>query len=227
MSFFAPAIISLVMQGHVAVTPDHRLGEAWWKDRHTACLQIKSCRIAFLGDSITQGWQDTGRATWNKEFAPLDAANFGYSGDRTEHVVWRLDQGELIPAKPELVVLMIGTNNVGHGSSNPTQTADGVRAILERIRKGSPTTKILLLGIFPRGLNPTDAMRAKVNEATALVQSNADDKHVFFSDIGYAFTYRDGMLKTKLMPDLLHLTPAGYEIWAKAIRRDVDRILAL
>lgn len=215
------------MQSHVAVTPDHRLSEAWWKDRHEACLQIKTCRVAFLGDSITQGWQDTGKATWDREFAPLGAANFGYSGDRTEHVLWRLDQGELLPCKPDLVVMMIGTNNIGHGSSNPSQTADGVKAILERIRKGSPSTKVLLLGIFPRDMKPTDNYRQKVNEATALFKGYADDQHVFFSDIGYAFTYRDGMLKTKLMPDLLHLTPAGYEIWAKAIRRDVDRLLAM
>jgi lysophospholipase L1-like esterase len=212
-------------QDMVATKPADRLGEPWWKARHEACLKISKCRVAFLGDSITQGWEGTGKAVWDRDFAPLGAANFGFSGDRTEHVLWRFNQGELLPLKPEVVVIMIGTNNIGHGSSNAEQTATGVRGIVKRIRTESPDSKILLLGIFPRGRSATDPMRMKVADATSQFKSLADDKHVWFKDIGFAFTYRNGDLKTTIMPDLLHLSPGGYELWSKAILPDVKRLL--
>lgn len=213
-------------QAMVSTKPVDRLGEPWWKARHEACLKIKSCRVAFLGDSITQGWEGAGKAAWDRDFAPLGAANFGFSGDRTEHVLWRFDQGELLPLKPELVVIMIGTNNIGHGSSNAAQTAEGVRTIVGRIRSASPNSKILLLGIFPRGRTAADPMRVRVADATAQFKSLADGKRVWFKDIGFAFTYRNGDLKTTIMPDLLHLSEGGYELWAKAILPDVKRLLA-
>jgi len=213
---------------HVATRPDHRLGEDWWKQRHERCVaQTKSggFDIAFLGDSITQGWEDGGRTTWNQHFAALKSANFGFSGDRTEHVLWRLDNGEIVGANPKVIVIMIGTNNVGHGSSNAAQTSDGVRAIVGKLREKLPTAKILLLGVFPRGAAPDDRLRLAVNQATAGFASLHDGKHVFFSDIGKAFVRIDGSLRSTLMPDLLHLNPDGYAVWGKAIVEDIKRLL--
>lgn len=182
--------------------------------------------VVFLGDSITQGWEGSGKATWDKEFAPLKAGNFGFSGDRTEHVLWRLEHGEMTGLKAKVVVLMIGTNNIGHGSSDPPQTATGVRAVVSKLRTAMPKAKVLLLGIFPRGESATDPMRVKVAEATAAFRTLHDGKWVHFLDIGDAFVRPDGTLRTKLMPDLLHLNDGGYEIWAKAIRPTLDRLLA-
>lgn len=213
---------------HVALTPVDRLGEAWWKERHERCVELTKAGgvdVVFLGDSITQGWEGPGKAVWDKEFAPLNAANFGFSGDRTEHVLWRLGHGEILGLDPKLVVIMIGTNNIGHGSSNPAQTSDGVKAIVERLVKGLPNAHILLLGIFPRGESPTDPMRLAVAQATQKFATLADGERVHFSDIGYAFVRSDGTLRTRLMPDRLHLDPDGYEIWAKAIKDDVQRLV--
>ena len=188
-------------------------------------MKIKSCDVAFLGDSITQGWEGGGKAAWDKSFASLKSANFGFSGDRTEHVLWRLAQGELLQAKPKLVVIMIGTNNVGHGSSNADATAEGVRHIVATIRKGSPKSKMLLLGILPRGRTAQDGLRMAVAQATQGFKGAADGKHVFFFDSGSSFIRSDGSLRDTLMPDLLHLNSDGYAIWAKALEPEIKRLL--
>lgn len=214
---------------NVATTPAHRLNEDWWKARHEQCVQLTKAGgidVVFLGDSITQGWEGGGKAHWDAEFAPLKAANFGFSGDRTEHVLWRLDNDEIVGLRPKLVVMMIGTNNIGHGSSNAEQTATGVKAIVDKLLAKLPQAKILLLGIFPRGEAPNDSMRVAVADATKRFSSLNDGKRVFFSDIGYAFLRSDGTLRTTLMPDRLHLDPDGYGIWAQAIRDDVHRLIA-
>lgn len=226
---FATVTLMMSLFQHVATTPAHRLNEDWWKQRHEECMAITKkggVDVVFLGDSITQGWQDTGRAIWDREFVPLKSANFGFSGDRTEHVLWRLENGEILGLTPKVVVMMIGTNNIGHGSSNPQQTSDGVRAIVTKLREKLPSTKILLLGVFPRGENPDDPMRVSVSKATDLFKSCADNKHVFFLDIGYVFLRSDGVLRTTLMPDRLHLVPDGYELWAKAMKSELMRLLS-
>ena len=213
---------------HVATTPADRLTEDWWKQRHAACVELTKkggVDVVFLGDSITQGWEGGGKATWDTEFAPFKPGNFGFSGDRTEHVLWRLENGEIVGLDPKLVVMMIGTNNIGHGSSNPQQTADGVHAIVAKLLSTLPRAKILLLGIFPRGQFPNDKMRQDVATATSLFKGLDDGKRVFFLDIGYAFLRSDGELRATLMPDMLHLTSDGYEIWAQAIKPELMRLL--
>lgn len=214
---------------HVAIMPVPQTGQPWWNERHRAKVEETkrgSIDVVFIGDSITQGWDDAGRRPWDREFAPLRAGNFGFSGDRTEHVLWRLENGEVAGLNPKAVVIMIGTNNVGHGVSTPEQTSDGVRAIVAKLHKLLPRAKILLLGIFPRGADPEDPMRKAVVRATEGFKSLHDGHSVYFSDMGKHFVRIDGTLRTSLMPDLLHLTPEGYEVWAKALRPELDRLLA-
>ncbi|MFN0125615.1 MAG: platelet-activating factor acetylhydrolase IB subunit [Verrucomicrobiales bacterium] len=211
---------------HVATTPVPRDGEGWWVERHAKCVEITKAGgvdLAFLGDSITQGWE--GQPAWEKHFAPLKAANFGFSGDRTEHVLWRLANGELVGLTPKLIVVMIGTNNLGHNSSNPQQTADGVKTIVSTLRSKIPAAKILLLGIFPRDEKPDGALRKKVAEATSLFKGVADGQHVHFLDIGAKFLNEDGSAPKDIMPDFLHLSPKGYDIWAAAIAPKIEDLL--
>lgn len=213
---------------HVATTPVPQQNQPWWDERHKKCVDLTKkggIDVVFLGDSITQGWEGGGKKTWDREFAQLNSGNFGFSGDRTEHVLYRLQNGEIVGLDPKLVVMMIGTNNIGHGSSTPQQTADGVRAITKTLWEKLPRAKILLLGIFPRGEQPNDQMRLKVNEATSLFKGLDDGKRVHFLDIGKFFLHQDGTLKMLLMPDALHLNENGYEIWAKAIKRQVTELL--
>lgn len=227
--FLAATLAAALQTQDVATTPAHRLNEDWWKQRHEQCVETTKkggVDLVFLGDSITQGWEGPGKATWDVEFAPLKAANFGFSGDRTEHVLWRLANGEIVGLSPKLVMIMIGTNNIGHGSSNATQTARGVKMIVDTLLTKLPKTKILLLGIFPRGEAPNDPMRLAVADATRQFAGLDDRKRVHFLDIGSTFMRGDGTLRTTLMPDRLHLEPDGYALWAKAVRDDVHRLMA-
>lgn len=203
---------------HVATTPVPRDSEGWWVERHAKCVEITKAGgvdLAFLGDSITQGWE--GQPAWDKHFAPLKAANFGFSGDRTEHVLWRLANGELVGLTPKVIVIMIGTNNLGHNSSNPQQTADGVKAIVATLRQKVPAAKILLLAIFPRDEKPDGPLRKQVAEASSLFKSVTDDPQVQYLDVGPKFLSEDGTATKEVMPDFLHLSPKGYDIWASAI----------
>jgi lysophospholipase L1-like esterase len=220
----------ILAQSNPATTPVDRLGEDWWKQRHEACVartKAADFDVAFLGDSITQGWEGGGKALWDSQIAPLKAANFGFSGDRTEHVLWRLDNGELVDAKPKLIVMMIGTNNVGHGSSTPAQAVEGIQAIVNKLMEKSPMSKLLILSTFPRGATTNDDMRMKVAQIVAGTRMMSNDKHVFVLDLGPKFISKDGTIQTAIMPDLLHLSGAGYQIWADNMMPEIKRLLAL
>lgn len=178
-----------------------------------------------IGDSITQGWEDEGKATWEKFYADRNAVNLGYGGDRTENVLWRLQHGEVDGISPRVAVLMIGTNNTGHRMEKPQYTAMGIKAILEELRTRLPETKILLLGVFPRDELPDSPMRQINSEINRLVADYADDQHIFFLDIGHAFLDDDGKLAREVMPDLLHLNEASYGTWAEAMEPALQGLL--
>ena len=189
-------------------------------EKFVAQAKEGKAQLVFLGDSITAGWAGNGKDVWAKAFSQYTPVNFGIGGDRTQHVLWRILNGELETIKPKAVVLMIGTNNTG---SDPAEgIAKGVTKIVETIREKQPQAKILLLAVFPRGEKPSTAEKAnpgrdklaKVNEIIAKLD---DGKNIFFMDIGSKFTQPDGTLTKEIMPDFLHLSPAGYQIWADAI----------
>jgi lysophospholipase L1-like esterase len=188
--------------------------------------------VIFLGDSITQGWEGAGKKAWAETFAPLKAINLGIGGDQTGHVLWRITEGkELDPIKPKLAVIMIGTNNTGGHSAE--QIAGGIKAIIDELQKQKPEMKILLLGVFPRAggikkedeVAPAEKLNPKIKQINDRIAKFADGKKVFYKDIGDKFMDKDGGLPRKIMPDLLHLSPAGYEIWANAIKDDVEKLL--
>lgn len=167
---------------------------------------------------------------WDKYFAPLHAANFGISGDRTQHLLWRIQNGELDGISPKAIVLMIGTNNTGkekdgvHPRNQPVEAFMGVSAIVHQIRIKLPKTKILLLAIFPRD-HKGDLTRIQVGRINGLIARLADGKVVRYLDIGPKFLRPDGTLPTDVMPDLLHPNRKGYEIWAKAIQQPLAEML--
>jgi lysophospholipase L1-like esterase len=178
-------------------------------------------QLLFLGDSITAGWGSNGQEVWAKSFDQWQPVNFGIGGDRTQHVLWRIENGEL-PAnfKPKAAVLMIGTNNV---NIDPAEAiARGITKIVETIHQKTPTTKLLLLAVFPRGEKAStpekpNAARDKLAEVNKIIAKLADDQHVFFLDIGPKFLQPDGSMSTDITKDFLHFNAAGYQIWADAI----------
>ena len=179
--------------------------------------------VVFLGDSITNGWRGAGKVMWAERFAPLKAANFGIGGDRTQHVLWRVQNGNFAGITPKAVVLMIGTNNTG--SDTAPQIAEGIEAIVKEIQTLSPTTKVLLLAVFPRAENPDHPSRAKIAEINSIIAKLDDGEKVVFLDIGQKFLQPDGTLSKEIMPDFLHLSPAGYQIWADAIQEKLAALL--
>jgi lysophospholipase L1-like esterase len=202
-----------------------------WLERHQGFLaeaRAGGIDVLFLGDSITDGWRSGGRAVWDERFAPLKAANFGLSGDRTQHLLWRLQNGELDGIRPRAVVLMIGTNNVGQKKDpEPAASASaGVGAVVAEIRKRQPQARVLLLGVFPRGERPDDPLRGQVREINEAIRRLDDGgRAVRYLDIGAAFLQPDGTISREIMGDFLHLTPRGYAIWADAIREPLARLL--
>lgn len=176
-----------------------------------------TAQLVFLGDSITAGWGSQ-KAIWDTAFGAYKPANFGIGGDRTQHVLWRITNGELDGIKPKAVVLMIGTNNSGGDTAEGI--ANGITAIVDTIRAKQPKAKILLLAVFPRGDKPTGKLGAaneKLKQVNAIIAKLDDGKNIHFLDIGSKFPQPEGALTKEVMPDFLHLSAAGYQIWADAI----------
>jgi lysophospholipase L1-like esterase len=184
--------------------------------------------VVFVGDSITDFWQNRGRAEWDKYFGSFKALNLGISADRTEHVLWRLDHGQLENNQPKLFVVMIGTNNNGHRKPEQESTADtvaGIKLILDKLGQKAPQSKVLLLAIFPRGATPQDACRLRNEAVNAEIQKFADNKRVFWLNLNDKLLQPDGTLSKEIMPDLLHPNAKGYAIWAEAINPFVKETL--
>src|SRR5262245_33035533 len=161
--------------------------------------------VIFLGDSITQGWEGAGKAAWKKHFEPLKAFNLGIGGDQTGHVLWRLTEGgEWESIKPKVCVVMIGTNNTGKHSAE--DIAGSITEIVRTIHKKSPTTKVLLLAVFPRGAQAGTPIREKIATINKIISKLDDGKTVRYLDIGEKFLQKDGTLTKDIMPDFLHLS---------------------
>ncbi len=176
--------------------------------------------VVFVGDSITQAWDGTD--LWTERFVPMGAVNLGVSGDRTEHVLWRLEQAPLTRLAPKAVVLLIGTNNLGHGTSTAAETLAGIRAVVDKMKKQVSSARIVLCAIFPVGKH-INAMRGEVLQINqALARAYANDSSVTLVDLGSSFVDADGNISPSLMPDGLHLAPAGYTIWADGIKAPLE-----
>ena len=210
-----------------------------WEKRHETFVGIAkrgNVDLLFLGDSITDAWGGEGHGTnggnkiFTSKFVPMKAANFGIGGDRTQHVIWRLQNGELNGIKPKVVQLMIGTNNSNGTDNTAEEIADGVKGIIQEIKKISPSTKVLLLAVFPRNTGKDDAAKKiqkdKIDKVNSII-SKLDDggKSVKFLDIGSKFKDASGALPKELMPDQLHLSEKGYEIWANAVEGVITSML--
>lgn len=206
----------------------------WWMPRHEKKLQeIRALKAAglqpelvFIGDSITHGWEDPGRPVWDEYYKKYNALDLGFSGDRTENVLWRLQHGEIDGIAPKVAVLMIGTNNTGHRQDDPKIIAAGIKRLVDELRQRLPDTKVLALAIFPRDKQPDSPLRRINNGVNALIAGLADGRDVFFLDINRALMNADGTLSEDVMPDLLHPNEKGYRIWAQAMEPALQKLLA-
>lgn len=198
--------------------------------RHTKFLeeiQRKNGKIGLVlvGDSITDFWPGKGKDSYT-EFAVWSPVDLGVSGERTEHVLWRLTNGELDGYQAKVIMVMIGTNNIGQcPDEKPEWVAAGIRKIVEVIREKQPQAKILLLAIFPRGATSGDSQNTRVIETNKLLPALADGKTVIFMDIGKIFLDEQGNVKKELMPDFLHPSADGYKLWLQAVRPALSELM--
>jgi len=215
----APALTPAPLQEEWAVE--------WWMPRHEAKLTEEgreNARLLFIGNSITHGWEDAGKDIWNKYYASHGAYNIGFSGDRTENVLWRFQHGELDGISPELAILMIGTNNTGHRQDSPECTARGIEMILDQLKQRLPDTEVLLLAIFPREASPDGDLRQLNNQINQRIKEFSDGERVHFLNINDTFLDEDGVLSEEIMPDLLHPNEYGYRLWAGAMQPKLEEL---
>jgi len=193
----------------------------WYKDVQDKFNRYgnKHADIVFDGDSITNRWEWTGTTVWNQRYK-ADSADFGIEGDKIENVLWRLSKGQVDGIDPKVVVLMIGTNNTYQYSAD--QIAEGIKVLVKEYERRCPNAHIILMGIFPRGQQPTDGGRIKVAAVNAQIASLADNR-VSYVDIGPKLIQADGTISTDTMPDFVHPTAPGYQIWADAIQPIIDK----
>jgi lysophospholipase L1-like esterase len=243
------ATAALAALGNVAAAAEHAsttdpVPGVWpnpteWRQRHegfVAAAIKDGVDVLFLGDSITDFWRRSatetvptflpeggGRAVWDKTFARLKAANFGSCGEGTQHVLWRVRNGRLDAILPKLVVLMIGVNNLAMMGNSCEEVAGGIKAIVREIHARTPTTKVLLLGLYP---HLDEALMGRIRQVNAIV-ARLDDggATVKFMDLGDRFRSADRTLKS-VMPDGCHPNAKGYQVVADAILPTVRMMIA-
>jgi lysophospholipase L1-like esterase len=209
-----------------SVTPEVKNPErhvAFMKDREEL-EKHGPIELILEGDSITDGWRWGGKKVFDESYKKYNPFNTGIGGDRTEHLLYRLNEGEIDGLHPKAVMLMIGTNNLGTGQS-VDDTIAGVTAVVKTIHEKAPAAKILLLGIFPRGHNADDSFRAEIKAVNEAISKLNGQDNITYLDIGDKFLEPDGTLSKAIMPDFLHPNEKGYEIWAQAVQPTLDGMM--
>jgi lysophospholipase L1-like esterase len=209
-----------------------------WDERHAdvkKAIAEGPVDLVFIGDSITHLWggrpkpnRQSGQKVWDEFYAPRNAVNLGFGWDRTQQVLWRLDNGEFEGISPKVAVVLIGTNNlVGHAVRENTneEIVAGITAVRDLIVKKSPKTKVLLLGLLPRGKEPGNPLRARITSINEELAKLDGKNSTTFLELGAAFLQENGEFKPELAPDHLHLSEQGYRAWAEAMEPTLARLL--
>ena len=203
--------------------------EQFLRDKEAA-MKKGPIQLVFIGDSITDAWRGGEQNKIFKErWGKYNPLNLGISGDKTQHVLWRLEHGELddLAESAKGVVIMIGTNNLGNPpKSTPEDTAKGVECVVKSVRTKLPNAKVLLLAVFPRGMKADDPYRAQLRTLNEAISKLDDGRQVRYLDIGKKFLAEDGTLPKDIMPDALHPNAKGYQIWADTIDGEIQKMMA-
>ncbi len=216
-----------------AIIPTHKFEYEWWKKRHEQILEkVKTSdpQLIMIGNSITHNLDEPDRKIfWDRYLNDLDAINMGFSGDRTENVIWRLQNGSLEGINPKVATLLIGTNNTDGNHyleiSTAEEVAEGIWKICEIIREKLPDTEIVLLGILPYGYKPNH--HDEINKACNKIISGypGKDKKIHYYDFGHLFLTAEGKVDRELMPDYLHPNLEGDQLIFEAMSPIISNLL--
>ena len=209
-------------------------GAHWWANRFLSRhMEIekfkgKSVDVVLMGDSIIHFWEWKHPQSWKKFTANRTALNLGYGGDRTQQLFWRIDHGELDGYEAKCVVLMIGTNNNSSKDTKPENVASAIEELVAKIRAKQPNAKIVLHPIFPRGNSAqserhVDA-RARNDKTNALLKQFVDrDGKIIWIDFNDKLVDATGWVPKSIMPDQIHPSAVGYDIWMEALAPVIGR----
>ncbi|MBE9605800.1 GDSL family lipase [Acetobacteraceae bacterium H6797] len=191
-------------------------------EQQMAGANFSRTRLLFLGDSITESWPPN---LYQHFYGHRGAFNMGVRSDNTMGMLWRLPRAPLgRTLKPQLVVLLLGTNNIWPGAK-PEDVATGIAEVVRQIRRQSPTSRVLLVGVLPRGADASEPARPVIAQVNALLAGCADNSTVFFANPGPMLLDGQGVLSEQMSPDRLHLTWLGYAILGAGLEPDIRRIL--
>ncbi len=224
---------------HPVPSPEYRGASAGWgegKDwfsQHNEINQIGKSRqvdLVFLGNSITQSWGGEGRTVyspakelWDSLYAPRNGANFGISGDRTQHILWRIENGNFDNIAPKAVILTIGVNN--YKSNTAAEISSGIKLIVNNLKKKLPHSNIILIGPLPSGADESDPMRKKYLDVHKGIRNLGTQSRVTYLKISEPFIQSDGTMNyTYMRTDNVHLAPQGYYKWAEIIEPELKKI---
>lgn len=212
---------------HSAVTP--RACSEWATERSAFVMQkAKNAPgdydIEFIGDSITEFWEREGAQVWKEFYGHRKAINLGVKADRTQHLLWRLQKGQLDGIYAKVAIVLIGTNNSKGSDNCEAEIVDGVFKVVQAIQQRQPHTKTLLLGIFPQG-QTFNARREKIFRVNQGLAKLANDKTIFYLDISSQFMDKNGFISSLIMPDETHLSETGYRIWATVMEPKLQQLL--
>ncbi len=209
---------------NTAIVPSPGSGETWWARQKALNARVRQGQVdlLYIGDSIVRSWTWDGQPVWDYYYAKRNGVVLGMTGDRTEQVLWRLQNGNIDGISPKLAIVMIGQNNGPFNTGE--EIGAGVAAIVQTLRHQLPQTKILVLAIFPRGEKPT-AERLVLARANEIASKLADGKSVFYLDVNHLFLRPDGSISGSLMPDFEHPNREGHRVWAAAIEPKVAELM--
>ncbi len=213
---------------HPSITPTSQK-ELWWLYRHKKkrvdLKNYEDVDVILMGDSLIHNWENMGLSLWEPNTEDYRQFNLGYAGDRTEHILWRIENGELEGVDPKVLILLVGTNNTGFRSDESGQTAFAIEKIVLSIREKLPNTKIILTALFPREELPTDPLRIINDDINKRIAKLDDGKSIFFLDIGHLFLEESGRLRMDLMGDGLHPGYPSYLKWREVMAPLLGRLM--
>jgi lysophospholipase L1-like esterase len=222
---FGLLFVSALQAANTALEPVDRK-DKWWVDRHAgnvAQIEKDDVELLLIGDSITHNW-DKHAELYQKYFGKYKPVNLGFSGDQTQHVLWRLDHLPLDKIQPKVAQIMIGTNNVGNKSLSAKDIAEGIKAIVVKLQKQYPKLQIVVLKVFPRDEKPDGERRKRVDAVNAELPSLLKGlKNVELVDINQGFLDKDGTLPKSIMKDALHPDKDGHDYWGKAVQPIIEK----